>query len=48
MASFTNYSNDREFTNKVHNEIALDEIYDELGWEVDERIDPYDLNRFDM
>lgn len=48
MASFTNYSNDREFTNKVHNEIALDEIYEQLGWEVDESIDPEDLNDIDL
>lgn len=47
MASFTNYASDRAFTNKVHDEIAIPEIYRELGWRV-YKMDPVKLERMDL
>lgn len=42
------YKDDREFTNIVHNDIALPEIYAQLGWYVDKSIDAEKLNDIDM
>ena len=43
----TYYSADRKFTDTVHNEVALKEIYPQLGWKVFP-MNPDELNRIDL
>ena len=43
----TNYGFDRNFTNTVHNNLAVPQIYEELGWSVQD-IDSDEAERADM
>lgn len=47
MTSYTDYSLDRSFTDYVHNNIALPNVYDKIGW-VQHNIDPSTLEYLDV
>ena len=47
MASFTDYSSDRRFTDYVHKNVAIPKVYDLIGWK-EHDIDPDELEYLDV